>query len=95
MELSRIQEEVLLAIASSKREMCEAEILVLLNQSRPNSWKKISQPSLNKTISRMEDKGLLLKARIEPDNYNRKFYQISETGTRSLSEAEENRNRLR
>ena len=91
MELSRIQEEVLLAIAQGG-EIYETEILEMLNRDRPTGWREVSQPSLNKTLIRMIDKEM-----IEVDcgrvKESRRYYRLKPLGKKSLIEAKANRDK--
>lgn len=89
-ELSRVQEEILLAIASQEKEIFEAEILELLNSDRPTSWRKISQQSLSKVLSRMVEKGLV-EVQIKQVKESRRYYRVESLGKNSLTEAEANR----
>ena len=94
MELSRVQEEILLVLNNSDRALYEGEIIKMINFDRPKQWKKISQASLNRTLSRMVDKQLIEIAYVDLQNYNRKYYGILDEGLLSLMQSKDNRKRL-
>ena len=94
MELSRLQEEILTCLCWSDRDLCEAEILEKLNCDRSKEWKQVSQPLLNKTLSRSLQLELVEVSGIDTQSYNRKYYAILDLGIHCLGLASSNRKRL-
>lgn len=93
MELTRLQEEILICLTYFG-ELCESEILEKLNDERAKDWKQISQPLLNKTLSRCLELELIQQSRIDKENYNKKYYKPTDTGFWSVLQAADNRKRL-
>ena len=94
MEISRIQEEILLILHHSDRPQYEAEIVARINCDRPSGWRQISQASISSTLGRMVKKDLIEVDFIDKQNYNKKYYKISDEGFWSLMQAKDNRKRL-
>jgi len=94
MELSNRQEEILEILNQAEDYLYEAQIVEALNCDRPKGWKEVSQPSVNKILSRMAKKELLGVYFIDKQNYNRQYYKILDAGTWSLMQAKDNRKRL-
>lgn len=94
MEISRVQEEILLVLHNSDRELCGQEILKVLNSDRPKAWRKIKGASLYKILERMIVSQLVEISRIVEKDCNKKYYKILDEGFWSILQAEANRNRL-
>lgn len=93
MLLSRFQEEILLILHHTGKELYVTEILSHLNQDR--IWVDIRQSSLSTTLTKMKRVDLIETVSFEGQNNRKIYYEITDLGWQSLMEMRANRERYK